>query len=90
MELRINNHTFDFIENEIKKFCEETHGEHDVTFDEIIFAYINPGHILNDWDEGEGNDPYWNKELNKHSAIVFIEKTVQTLRSKYGEEKKEK
>lgn len=72
--LLISKELFDFIFEECEKFRERT--GHGVNVEDVLFSYFNSTdkdfHILNDWDEGENNDPYWNKERNEHSAIVFL------------------
>jgi len=61
---------------ECKKFQESVSMLHDVDLQDVLYSYLNSSDesfcIWNDWDEGENNDPYWNKELNEHSAIVFL------------------
>jgi len=69
---------FDTIKEECKLFQEKT--TYDVHLYDVIFSYGNPDCILNDWDEGKDNDPFWNEELNCHSAYVFIEEMAELIK----------
>jgi hypothetical protein len=60
-----------------------------VELGDIIYSYTyfetngfnwDDFHVTNDWDEGESNDPFWDKELNMHSAESFILKTCKELK----------
>lgn len=71
------------ITEEIVKFnlmTDNYYADDDSLFEEVEFAYNNPGYIFNDWDEGENNDPYWNKEKNMNSVIFFIEETIKKIK----------
>lgn len=69
----------------IKQECEsfEKKTGYNVDLNEIIFAYGNKGYILNDWNEGKDNDPFWNEELNEHSAIVFINEMTALIHKEF-------
>lgn len=77
-ELKLTKELHDYIEDAIEKHNELTHNG--VDFGDILFSYFNndsfedDAHllILNDWDEGKSNDPFWNQERDEHSAICFI------------------
>ena len=72
--MELTKDLYEFIENECEKFREKTN--YDLNVNDILYSYLisDEEHffIYNDWDEGKNNDPFWNEELNEHSAIVFI------------------
>jgi len=76
--LGLTKDLYKIIKDDCDKFKEETWYDNDVDVEDVIYSYIfstkDEFHILNDWDEGENNDPWWDKELNEHSAIVFLKK----------------
>jgi len=80
MQITITKETFDWLYDQLEAHNERTHNGVDAT--DILFTYFNPGMVLNDWDEGRNNDPFWDNELNEHSAIVFIEQTVEQLKQR--------
>ncbi len=69
---------YEYIDEECERFKERTTPYHDVDVHDVIYSYLfskgDDFHILNDWDEGKANDPYWNDELNEHSVIVFLKR----------------
>jgi hypothetical protein len=76
--LNLTKEQYEYIEE-----CVEIHRENtfnDVDFGDILFSWFNNDdfsstsnfHILNDWDEGKDNDPFWDEERDEHSAICFI------------------
>ena len=73
---------FNFIYEECKKHNELTINE--VTVEDFLYSFLFSTDekfcVLNDWDEGENNDPFWNKELNMHSAEVFIMEMCKKLK----------
>lgn len=83
----IDKEKYELINKRISQFNERTDGfyELDLTIEDVLFSLFespeNEFHILNDWDEGEGSDPFWNKELNEHSVIVFLKEIVNELKS---------
>ena len=74
---------FDFIFDECEKFERETWAGNDVDVQDVLYSFFHSDEqtfrILNDWNEGENNDPFWNKDLNEHSAIVFIKEMCEKL-----------
>lgn len=89
--LHLTGEVYSFIEDACERFQEK--GGDDVEVNDILFTYIfSPSFkddersiILNDWDEGENNDPLWNKERNQHSAYCFILDTCKEIEEKFGE-----
>lgn len=84
--MKIDFNLVDILYNECDKHNEETHN--DVNLGDIIYSYTyfekngfdwDDFHVTNDWDEGEANDPFWDKELNMHSAEAFIFKQCKLL-----------
>jgi len=73
-EIKLTKELFEFIRKSCDDFYKKTY--YDVTVEDVLFSFFwsdeNDFHVYNDWDEGEGNDPFWNKEENEHSAISFI------------------
>lgn len=76
-ELVINKTVFEFIENEIKQFNERTLNTYDMDFEEVLYSYIESTddihYVLNDWDEGKSNDPFWDDEKDMHCCYSFLE-----------------
>ena len=74
--MELTKEIYTWIENEIKAFKIRTYDGNDVTVEEVLYSYLfstdESFYILNDWDEGDTNDPYWDYELNEHSVIVFL------------------
>lgn len=74
---------FLYIEKMVDLFNENTHGIHGVDYGDAIYSYFKSTPesfaLLNDWDEGKPNDPYWDNEKNEHSVIVFIRLVVDEL-----------
>ena len=68
--MELTKELYRFIESECEKFQEETWGGNDVDVNDVLYSYLHSTkesfHILNDWDEGKGNDPFWDEELNEH------------------------
>jgi len=85
--MELTKELYGFIENECEKFEKETWGGNDVDVNDVLYSYLHSTKetfcILNDWDEGEGNDPFWNKELNEHSAIVFLKQICNKIDNYY-------
>lgn len=81
----LNKEVYELIENECDKHNEETYNMVDIGDVIYSFLYSTDGcfHILNDWGEGRNNDPFWNEELNEHSAIVFLKQICDKLKQYY-------
>lgn len=81
--LRLTKEIFEWIDAECEKFREGTRNYYDIYPGDVLFSYFHstPDNfvIFNDWDEGKPNDPFWNEELNEHSAIVFLKQMVKKL-----------
>ena len=84
MQLVLTKELFDFIYDECEKFREETWAGNDVDVQDVLYSFFHSTedefHLHTDWDEGEANDPFWNKEKNEHSAIVFLKEMVEKLK----------
>ena len=77
MEILINNIQLDYLLDKCREHQETKYNHVDVS--DILYSYLNTGYILNDWDEGESNDPFLDKENNCHSAESFINEMVKYL-----------
>lgn len=86
--MELSKDLFDYLFKECQKFEDKT--GHDVDVADILYSYLHSYKppinatdsmffILYDWDEGKGNDPFWNNELNEHSAIVFIKQMCNKI-----------
>jgi hypothetical protein len=68
---------YDFIQEEINQFNQRTNHEYDMDFEEVLFSFLHSTDethfVLNDWDEGKFNDPYWDEDKNQHCCEVFLE-----------------
>ena len=77
------------IEQRVDEFNERTCGIHGIDYGDVIYSYFKSSNnrflILNDWDEGKPNDPYWNDETNEHSAIHLIRTLIEELKSMNNE-----
>lgn len=67
----------DKVEIKIEEHNDLTHNS--VDFGDILFTWFNNEDfnsrgllVLNDWDEGKNNDPFWDEVRNEHSAVSFI------------------
>ena len=85
--MELTKELYEFIENECEKFQEDTWGGNDVDVNDVLYSYLYSTKetfcILNDWDEGKNNDPFWNDELNEHSAIVFLKQMCKKIDNYY-------
>jgi hypothetical protein len=83
--MKLTKELYEYIENECKKFEEKTFN--DVNVNDVLYSYLHSTKetfcILNDWDEGKNNDPFWNDELNEHSAIVFLKQICKKIDNYY-------
>lgn len=74
---------YDHIDTMVDKFNEDTENLHNLETGDVLYSFFKSDdenfHILNDWDEGESNDPFWNKEFNMHSCCYFILKCCEYL-----------
>ena len=72
--MELTKELFDTIHDNCEEFNKIT--DYDVDVSDVLYSYLNSTpdtfYILYDWDEGKGNDPFWNNELNEHSVIAFI------------------
>ena len=77
----LSKEIYEFIEKACDEFNDST--GYDVDVNDVIYSYMYSDdvdfRILNDWNEGKGNDPFWNDELNEHSVIVFLKKMYAGL-----------
>lgn len=62
----------------------------DVQVGDVIYSYCkfeengfdwDKFHVTNDWDEGKNNDPFWDEDLNMHSAESFILRTCKKIKN---------
>jgi hypothetical protein len=79
--MELTKELYKFIEGECNKF--EANTNYDVDVNDVLYSFLYSTdenfYILNDWDEGRNNDPYWNEELNEHSVIVFLKKICKEI-----------
>ena len=84
VSLNLTKELFEFLFNSCHEFFNKT--QYDVTVEDVLFSFFrsdeNHFHVYNDWDEGEGNDPFWNKEDNEHSAISFLKLMCEEIKNK--------
>lgn len=63
-----------FLQDKCDQHNKETYN--DVDLGDILYTYFNSDNetirMLNDWDEGKNNDPWWDEKKNMHSAESFI------------------
>lgn len=82
-QLILTKELFNWMVDECEAFQEATWAANDVDITDVLYSYFNSTPerfaLLNDWDEGKANDPFWNDELNDHSVIVFIKQMVDKL-----------
>jgi hypothetical protein len=87
LELKMTKELFDFIYNECEKFKNKTWQGNDVDVQDVLYSLFYSSDetfcILNDWDEGENNDPFWDKEKNEHSVIVFLKEICEKVKSNF-------
>lgn len=83
-QMLLTKELFNSISDECEAFQEATWSGNDVDTTDVLYSYFNSTKdsfaLLNDWDEGKANDPFWNDELNEHSAIVFIKQMIDKLK----------
>lgn len=84
--LLLTKEVFRLIYDECIAF-EKTTG-HDVDVQDVLYSFLHSTPdtfcILNDWDEGKYNDPFWNEDKNEHSAISFLKDMCDKIRQKQG------
>jgi hypothetical protein len=84
-ELLITKDLYKFISNEIKAFNYRTNHDYDMDFEEVLFSFLESTetthYVLNDWDEGKNNDPYWDEVKNKHSCYSFLEDMNEKIKT---------
>lgn len=84
--MELNKDVYEFIDAKCEAHNEITYNQ--VEVGDVIYSFLYSTedcfHVLNDWDEGRSNDPFWDDELNEHSAIVFLKKTCEELKQYYG------
>lgn len=82
-KLELTTELYNWLSDECDRFQEDTWPGNDVDANDVLYSFFNSTDerfaILSDWDEGKPNDPFWNDELNEHSAIVFIKQMVAKL-----------
>ena len=80
MEFELTKERYEYIESRVKAFNESTNDWHSVDVNDVLYSLLyneqanNESRfmVLNDWDEGEPNDPYWDKVNNCHSTSTFL------------------
>jgi hypothetical protein len=84
-DLKITIETWRFIMSELGAFNERTNYEYDMTMDEVLYSYLESTNetlcAFTDWDEGKGNDPYWDDVKDKHCCCSFLEDMNEKLKS---------
>jgi len=77
MDLKITKEIYEFISTEIQNFNKRTNYEYHMDMEEVLFSFLESDelthYVLNDWDEGKNNDPYWDEIKNMHSCYSFLE-----------------
>lgn len=56
---------------------DEYHG-HDLNLGDVIYTMLNPGRVLNDWDEGESSGN-WDKEAGQPREFVVLKFILNDL-----------
>lgn len=86
-EIKMTKEVFDFIFDECQRFQQKTWSGNDVDVQDVLYSFFHSTDetfcILNDWDEGEFNDPFWDKGENNHSVIVFLKDICNRLRQNF-------
>lgn len=84
----LNREFYQMIELECEAFKNRTWDANDVTTEDVLFSFFHQYgdqekgiQVLNDWDEGKGNDPFWDDERNMNSCYAFIHDMVDRLNS---------
>lgn len=80
--INIDYNRFELIATEIHKFKQRTHELYHVTFDDVLYSFIYSDErlaVLTDWNEGENNDPFWDKENNRHCCESFLVQMKEML-----------
>lgn len=84
-QLYLTKELFDWVCNECEVFKKATWAGNDVDAADVLYSFFHSTPekfaLLEDWDEGKGNDPFWNDTLNEHSCIVFLREMVNKLNS---------
>lgn len=76
---------YEYIELRLKDFNLSTDNYYENSLQEgdVVYSYFKSDkdsfEILNDWDEGENNDPFWDKEKDEHCIYVFLKQVVKEL-----------
>ena len=87
MEIKLTKELYEFIENKCEKFEKETWGGNDVDVNDVLYSLLYSDdetfYILNDWDEGKNNDPFWDEQRNEHSAICFLKDIIVEIKAKF-------
>jgi hypothetical protein len=84
-QLILTKKLYEYIETECNKHNEDTCNfvePHDVLYS-LLYSDDETFRLLNDWDEGEPNDPFWNKENNMHSAEYFIKQMCKIIKETF-------
>lgn len=88
IKITIDKNIYQYIDLEIQRFIKRTWEGNDVDFNDVIYSFLYSTKdtfcVLNDWDEGKDNDPYWDEEKNMHSVESFLVYIVDELRMKTG------
>jgi hypothetical protein len=84
-EIKLTKELYLSIANEYRKFRQRTGGIYDVGLDDILYSCFESTPekfaILNDWDEGPENDPFWDIEKDEHCVHVFLKEMVLVIES---------
>ena len=83
--MELNKELYRQIESDCDTFNKLTEGYHDVQVEDVLYSFLFSDEqtlrVLHDWDEGEFNDPYWDKENNRHSTESFFIKMNEKLKT---------
>lgn len=75
----LTNTKYRLIKDELDLFHFKTNNYYiyDFGWEDVLFTLMESEpdnvYILNDWDEGKNNDPYWDEEKDKHCIYSFLE-----------------
>ena len=86
-DLKMTKEVFSLIISECKKFRQNTNEMYDLTIEDVLYSLLfsepDSFYILNDWDEGKNNDPFWDNGKNQHCTTVFLIDICEKIKSNF-------
>jgi hypothetical protein len=79
MTIEFTKEDIDFLLEKIDKQVDQ-YPMYDITLSDVLYSLFNPNHVLNDWDEGKYNDPYWDDVKNQHRAYTMLEEIISSFK----------